>query len=86
MGAYGAVDCGLYLSNVLLAAEALGIGMIAQAALAQHCGVIREMFDIPDDTVFVFGASFGFPDKTDPVNSFRSRRSPMTDSVFWADE
>jgi nitroreductase len=81
LGAYGAVDCGLYLSNLLLAAEALGLGIIAQAALAQHGGVIRDMFDIPDDAQFVVGASFGFADTAHPVNRFRSRRAMPRDNI-----
>ena len=86
MGPYGAIDCGLYLGNVLLAAEALGIGMIAQAALAQHCGVIRDLFGIPEDDVFIFGASFGWPDADSPLNGFRSRRAPLEESVTFIDE
>lgn len=84
MGTYGAIDCGIYLASLLLAAEALGLGMIAQAALAQHCGVLRKMFDTPDDTVFVVGASIGFPDLSNPVNQFRSRRAALRESVTWA--
>lgn len=85
MGTYGAVDCGIYLGSLLLAAEALGLGMIAQAALAQHCGVIRELFNIGDDTAFVVGASLGFPDKSHPANRFRSRRAALDECVTWAD-
>lgn len=85
MGTYGAIDCGIYLSNLLLAAEALGLGMIAQAALAQHCGVIRDLFGIPEDTVFVVGASLGFPDRTQSVNKFRSRRAGLDECVTWVD-
>ncbi|MEJ5979169.1 nitroreductase [Novosphingobium sp. PS1R-30] len=86
MGTYGAMDCGLYLGNLLLAAESLGLGMIAQAALAQHCGVIRDLFGIPDDTVFVVGGSIGYPDRDNPVNQFRSRRAPFSESITWLDE
>lgn len=85
MGTYGAIDCGIYLASLMMAAEALGLGMIAQAALAQHCGVIRELFDIADDTVFVVGGSIGFPDLANPVNCFRSRRAPLGETVTWAD-
>src|SRR5438309_10526642 len=31
LGAYGAVDCGLYVNSFMLAAQALGLGTIAQA-------------------------------------------------------
>ena len=34
LGAYGAVDCGLYISSFMLVAQELGVATIAQAALA----------------------------------------------------
>ena len=42
LGVYGAVDCGAYVGNFMLAAQALGIGSIAQAALARRSDVVRE--------------------------------------------
>jgi nitroreductase len=36
LGIYGAIDCGLYLGSLLLAAQSLGLGMIPQAALATY--------------------------------------------------
>ena len=42
LGVYGAVDCGVYVGNFLLAAQSLGLGTIAQAALASHAPFLRE--------------------------------------------
>lgn len=81
LGTYGAVDCGIYLAALMLAAQALGLGMIPQAALARHSDVIRQMLDTPDDQMFVVGASFGFADEGNPVNQFRSRRAPLSATV-----
>src|ERR1700761_6351994 len=41
LGVYGAIDCGAYVSNFLLAAQALGLGAIPQAALAHQSGLIQ---------------------------------------------
>ena len=49
LGIYGAVDCGAYVSNFMLAAQALGLGTIPQAALARHSGLIRRHFKLADD-------------------------------------
>ena len=38
LGIYGAIDCGAYVSNFMLAAQALGLGTIPQAALARIPG------------------------------------------------
>lgn len=77
LGTYGAVDCGVYLGNILLAAQALGLGAIAQAALAGHAPFFREQLDIPEHRLIVAGVSFGFPDVNHPVNSFRTTRAEI---------
>lgn len=81
LGTYGAVDCGVYLGTLLLAAQSLGLGIVPQAALARHSALIRRHFGVPDDRIFVVGASFGFADPVASVNLFRSRRAPLEQSV-----
>ncbi|QUM71011.1 nitroreductase [Sphingopyxis granuli] len=80
---YGAIDCGIYIGGLLLAAQSLGIGMIPQAALANYAPLVRDHFNIPDNRLFVVGCSFGWPDETHPANSFRSRRAKLEDAVQW---
>jgi nitroreductase len=43
LGIYGAIDCGAYVGNFMLAAQALGLGTIPQAALARHSGVTSSL-------------------------------------------
>lgn len=86
LGAYGVLDCGLYIGNLLLAAQSLGIGMIPQAAIAGYAPLIRKHFNIPDNRLVVLGASFGYPDMAHPANSFRSRRAGLEDAVQWVDK
>lgn len=86
LGIYGAIDCGLYMGSLLLAAESLGLGMIPQAALATYAPMLRDHFAIPHNRVVVFGASFGYPDPEHPANAFRSRRAPVSEVVQWVDE
>jgi nitroreductase len=83
LGVYGAIDCGLYICSLQLAAESLGIGMIPQAALASFAPLVREFFNLPDNRIVVVGASFGYPDVSHPANSFRSRRAPVAQAVEW---
>src|SRR6202522_3194222 len=49
LGIYGAVDCGAYVSNFMLAAQALGLGTIPKAALAHQSGLIRRHFKLGAD-------------------------------------
>ncbi len=81
LGTYGAVDCGVYLGGLMLAAQALGLGMIPQAALARHSVAVRHLLGTPEDKALVVGASFGFADLDNPVNQFRSRRAPLDQNI-----
>ena len=75
LGVYGAIDCGAYVGNFMLAAQALGLGTIPQAALARHSGLIRRHFKLGDDRRVVCGISFGFADHAHKVNSYRTSRA-----------
>ncbi len=85
LGTYGAVDCGAYVSSFMLAAHSLGVGSIAQAALASYPGVLREVLGIGDDRTIVCGISFGLADLSHPANHFRTTRADPADSVVWRD-
>lgn len=86
LGVYGAIDCGAYVSNLMLSAWSLGVASIAQAALAAHSGFIREYFGVSKDRNVVCGISFGYEDRAHPANSFRTSRARIEDSVVWKDE
>jgi nitroreductase len=81
LGIYGAIDCGAYVGNFLLAAQALGLGTIAQAALARHSGLIRRHFGLDDTRRVVCGISFGFADHEHRINSYRTSRAAIADTV-----
>ncbi len=85
LGVYGAVDCGAYVANFLLAATSLGIATIAQAALAARGPLVRQHFGLPDSRRLVCGISFGFADTAHPANAFRTRRAPLADAVQWVE-
>ncbi|PNB73511.1 nitroreductase [Pseudomonas sp. GW456-E7] len=85
LGTYGAVDCGGYVANLLLAAEALGLGIIAQAALASHSAFVRRHFGIDEDRLVVCGVSFGYADPDSPANGFYTTRAPAQETLRWHD-
>src|SRR6202000_2525845 len=86
LGTYGAVDCGAYVSNFMLAAQALGLGTIPQAALARPSRLIRRPFNLGDDRRVVCGISFGYVDSAHKVNSYRTSRAALADTVAFVDE
>jgi len=81
LGVYGAVDCGLYVDTFMLAAQALGLGTIAQAALARRSDVVRKHFGFSDDRRVVCGISFGYADHGHLVNSYRTSRAELSEAV-----
>lgn len=83
LGTYGAIDCGVYVGALTLAAQSLGLGLIPQAALAMYAPLMRAQLGIPENRAVVLGASIGFPDETHPANQFRSRRARLEDAVQW---
>jgi nitroreductase len=83
LGVYGAVDCGLYVSNFMLAAQNLGVASIAQAALASYPDFIRDHFGLPPNRKFVCGISFGYADPTHRINTYRTTRVTETESTTW---
>jgi nitroreductase len=85
LGIYGAIDCGAYVGNFMLAAQALGLGTIAQAALARQSGLIRRHFGLGDDRRVVCGISFGFADQGHKINSYRTSRAGVADTVRFVD-
>jgi nitroreductase len=86
LGVYGAVDCGAYVSNFILAAQALGLGTIPQAALARHSGLIRRHFNLGSDRRVVCGISFGYADHAHKVNGYRTSRAALADVVTFVDD
>ncbi len=85
LGIYGAIDCGAYVSNFMLAAQALGVGTIPQAALARHSALIRKHFNLAADRRVVCGISFGYADHGHKVNSYRTSRAEVADTVTFID-
>lgn len=84
-GVYGAVDCGLYVGTFLLAAQSLGLGAVAQAALARWGSFIRDYFSLAEDRLVLVGVSFGYPDLANPVNAYRTSRANLETVVQWCD-
>jgi nitroreductase len=81
LGVYGAVDCGGYVSTFMLAAQALGIATVPQAALAGYSDLIRKQFGLGDDRRVVCGISFGFADPDHAANGYRTNRATVSEAV-----
>ena len=85
LGIYGAIDCGAYVANFMLAAQSMGVASIAQAALASYGSIVRDHFGISPDRQIVCGISFGYADPSHPANNFRTTRADIEHTVRWMD-
>jgi nitroreductase len=85
LGVYGAIDCGLYVNAFMLAAESLGLGTCAQAAMGQVAPAIRSFLELPEDRKVVCGITFGFPDPEHPSAGFMSTRAAIEDAVTFVE-
>ena len=83
LGVYGAIDCGAYVSNFMLAATSVGVAAIAQAALAAYPALLRAQLGLAEDRRVICGISFGYEDRQHPANGFRTGRAKVDDVLNW---
>lgn len=85
LGPYGAIDCGGFVSNFVLAAEANGVATLPQAALATHPDFVRSFLGLDASRKVVCGIAFGYEDTSHPANKVRMDRAPVDEVVSWLD-
>ncbi len=83
LGPYGVLDCGAFVTAFTLAAEALGVATIPQAAVAGFSPFLRDWFGLPEHRQIVCGISFGYADRDHPANAFRTTRAPLDEVLTW---
>lgn len=83
LGAYGAMDSGGFVTAFTLAAQALGVASIAQAAVASYAPFLHRYFNIGEDRLILCAISFGYEDTDHPANAFRTERAEPGEIVTW---
>ena len=85
LGAYGVLDCGAYVTAVLLGLQARGLGSIAMASVAGFSPFVRAWFGIAEDRDILCGIALGWPDRDHPANAFRTSRAAPEEVITWRD-
>ena len=80
-----AADVGMYAQTLMLALAAHGLGSCAQGALSHQMAVVRELLDIDDELICLFGMSFGYPDRDHPSDAARTDRALLSETVHFYD-
>jgi nitroreductase len=75
------LDYGMFLQSFMLAATAEGLATCAQGALAQQSSIVKEMLDIPENTILVCGMALGYEDRSAPINHYRTPRVDLESFV-----
>ncbi len=83
LGTFGAVDCGGWLANFMLAATSMGVATVAQAAVGSWPDVLRAHLDLDPRRRVVCGISFGYEDTAHAANAFRTTRAPVEQTTTW---
>ncbi|WP_434906492.1 nitroreductase [Bradyrhizobium sp. HKCCYLS20291] len=86
LGHLSTLDCGGYIANFLLAAQAFGVATSILATLADFPDFWREQFALPSDQFILCGIAFGYEDSRHTANRQRTTRAPISQSVKWFDD
>lgn len=71
------VDVGIFVGQVLLAAEAMGLQTCPQAAFAMYDGILREEIGYPETEQVVCGIAIGHGDPDDVTARLETPREPV---------
>ncbi|MCM2562687.1 nitroreductase [Lutimaribacter sp. EGI FJ00015] len=85
LGAYGAMDSGGFVAAFTLAAQALGVATIPQAAIAAYAPTVRAVLNIPDTRLILCGIALGLEDPDHPANTFRTERADPAQVIDWVE-
>lgn len=79
------LDLGMFVQNLLIAAQAHGLDSCPQAIFARFHPVVRRELAIPDNEVVVCGIAIGHADPDAPANRLVPEREPVEGFTTWLD-
>ena len=75
------IDYGMFLQNILIAANARGIGSCPQAAFISYHKVVAQQLNFSEDEQLVCCISLGYEDNSAPENKLVNERVPVEEFV-----
>lgn len=85
LGPYGAMDTGGFVTAFTLAATAIGVATVPQAAVAAYAPLLKEHLNIVQDRLILCAISMGYADPDAPANQFRTTRADAAQIINWHD-
>lgn len=83
LGATQWVDLGLYLQTLMLLAREAGLDSCAQEFWTLWHQSVAEFLQLPDHIMPFCGLALGYADPHHPVNTLRTTRAPLSQTVFF---
>ena len=80
------LDCGMFLQNLMLAAQARGLATCPQVSFVRYQSVIADQLKFKPSESVVCGMSLGYPDDDAPLNLMRMPREPIEEFTTWHHE
>jgi nitroreductase len=77
------LDCGLFLENIIIAAQARGLATIAQVSFTRYQTVIASALGLRPNETVVCGVSLGYPVKDALLNRLDMPREPVDSFTQW---
>lgn len=82
LGVYSALDGGIFLQSLMLAATNMGLGTCTQGALGLWSSPIKKLFDVPKDYKLICGLSLGYPDPEHAINRFQPHKRSIDELIL----
>jgi nitroreductase len=80
------LDCGMFIQNVMLAAEEFGLATCPQHSVGDYPQIVKDILgDTYQNKVLLTGMSLGYPDINAPVNNYRTERADLDEFVRFFD-
>lgn len=77
------LDCGLFLQNLMLAAQARGLATCPQVSFVRYQSIIAGELGLAPGEAVVCGMSLGHADEQAPVNRLGMPREPLAGFTRW---
>lgn len=85
LGTGSMMDYGMFLQNIMLAAQEYNLATCPQAAMAEFPNITREILQLPPEKHILCGMALGYPEMTAPVNQYRTVREKVEEFTQWVE-
>ena len=76
-----ALDVGMWAQSLMLTMVSFGIHSCPMGTMRNYPNLVRDAFDIQDDTQILFGISFGYEDADVSANNTRTTREEISANI-----